>query len=142
MVCFLGLPRYLCGRGFLGCDLGFLSRCLLWGAEVLALDVLADNGHISGWRRYAHPASIFRLGGGIPTARPTCYILFQMLPGLVQVAIRILMLAGYRRTDAWACSNFPHAFGTHWNRCEHSELPSRLKFLTGIYDACKLGHSV
>ena len=59
-------------------------------------------------------ASIFGLSGRIPAAGPTCYELFQMLVGLVQLAIRILMVAGYRRTDAWARSNSSHAFGTRW----------------------------
>jgi hypothetical protein len=42
---------------------------------------------------------------GLPAARPTCYILFQILLGLVQAAIRILMLADPRRAGAWVRSN-------------------------------------
>ena len=61
------------------------------------------------------PASILRLGGGLPAAGPTGYGLFQVLLALVQIAIRILMLAGYRPASAWARSNSPHAFGT---RCK------------------------
>jgi hypothetical protein len=41
------------------------------------------------------PASILGLGGGLPAAGPTSYGRFQMLLGPVQLAIRILMLAGY-----------------------------------------------
>ena len=59
-------------------------------------------------------ASIFGLSGRIPAAGPNCYELFQMLVGLVQFAIRFLMVEGYRRTGAWARSNSPHAFGTLW----------------------------
>ncbi len=87
-------------------------------------------------------ASILGLGGGLPAVGPTSYGLFQMLLGLVQIAIRILMLTGYRRAGAWARNNSPHAFGTRWNKCEHRERPARLRFLTGIFDACKLGHNV
>jgi hypothetical protein len=59
-------------------------------------------------------ASIFGLSGRILAAGPTYYELFQMLVGLVWLAIRILMVAGYQRTDAWARSNSLHAFGTRW----------------------------
>jgi len=47
------------------------------------------------------PASILELTGVLPAAGPTWYTLFQMLLGLVQVAIGLLMLAGYRRAGTW-----------------------------------------
>ena len=65
------------------------ARC--W---VLTLGVLAETGRISDCNVMRTPASI--LGhGGLLAAGATCYGLFQMLLGLVQIAIRILMLAGY-----------------------------------------------
>jgi hypothetical protein len=62
---------------------------------VLTLGVLAETGRISDCNVMRTPASILGLGGGLPAAGPTSYGLFQMLLGLVQIAIRILMLAGY-----------------------------------------------
>jgi len=47
------------------------------------------------------PASILALAGVLPAAGPTWYVLFQMLLGLVQFAIGLMMLAGYRRAGTW-----------------------------------------
>ena len=47
------------------------------------------------------PASILELTGVLPAAGPTWYVLFQALVGLLQVAIRVAMLVGYRRAGVW-----------------------------------------
>ena len=43
------------------------------------------------------PASILELTGALPAAGPTWYVLSQALVGLLQCAIGLAMLAGYRR---------------------------------------------
>ena len=47
------------------------------------------------------PASLLGLAGVLPAAGPTWYVIFQILLGLVQVAIGLLMLADYRRAGPW-----------------------------------------
>jgi hypothetical protein len=47
------------------------------------------------------PASLLELAGVLPAAGPTWYVKFQILLGLVQVAIGLLMLADYRRAGPW-----------------------------------------
>jgi hypothetical protein len=47
------------------------------------------------------PASLLGLAGVLPAAGPTWYVMFQILLGLVQVAIGLLMLADYRRAGPW-----------------------------------------
>jgi len=47
------------------------------------------------------PASVLELTGVLTPAGPAWYLLFQALLGLVQVAIGLLMLAGYRRAGPW-----------------------------------------
>ena len=47
------------------------------------------------------PASILELTGALPTAGPTWYELVQALVGLLQCAIGLAMLAGYRRAGVW-----------------------------------------
>jgi hypothetical protein len=47
------------------------------------------------------PASILELTGALPAAGPTWYVLFQALVGLLQCAIGLAMLAGYRRAGVW-----------------------------------------
>ncbi|HJQ30450.1 MAG TPA: hypothetical protein VJ827_14010 [Rubrobacter sp.] len=47
------------------------------------------------------PASLLALAGVLPAAGPAWYVLFQAFLGLVQVAIGVLMLAGYRRAGTW-----------------------------------------
>ena len=47
------------------------------------------------------PASILELTGVLTPAGPIWYVLFQVLLGLVQVTIGLLMLAGYRRAGQW-----------------------------------------
>jgi len=46
-------------------------------------------------------ASALALGGVLPAARPTWYVLYQALLGVVQFAIALLMLAGYRQAGTW-----------------------------------------
>ena len=53
------------------------------------------------------PASILALAGVLPAAGPTWYVLFQALLGLVQFAIGLLMLAGYRRAGPWGSFETP-----------------------------------
>jgi hypothetical protein len=47
------------------------------------------------------PASSLELTGALPAAGPTWYVLFQALVGLLQCAIGLAMLAGYRRAGVW-----------------------------------------
>jgi hypothetical protein len=47
------------------------------------------------------PASLLALTGALPTAGPTWYELVQALVGVLQCAIGLLMLAGYRRAGVW-----------------------------------------
>ena len=47
------------------------------------------------------PASILQLSGLLPADFPTWYVLLQMLIGLVQVAIGLAMLVGYRKRGTW-----------------------------------------
>ena len=45
--------------------------------------------------------SIMQLSGVLPAEGPTWYVLLQAIIGLVQVAIGLAMLAGYRRSGVW-----------------------------------------
>lgn len=47
------------------------------------------------------PASALELWGVLPTAAPTWYVLCQALLGLLQFAIGLAMVAGYRRAGMW-----------------------------------------
>jgi len=47
------------------------------------------------------PASVLALKGVLPADGPTWYVLYQGLLGLVQFAIALLMLVGYRRAGTW-----------------------------------------
>jgi hypothetical protein len=47
------------------------------------------------------PASILQLGGVLAAAFPAWYVLLQALIGVVQVAIGLLMVVGYRRGGLW-----------------------------------------
>ena len=47
------------------------------------------------------PASASALKGVLPADGPTWYVLYQAFLGLVQFAIALLMLAGYRRDGIW-----------------------------------------
>ena len=47
------------------------------------------------------PASILQLSGMLPTEFPAWYVMLQALIGVVQVAIGILMVVGYRRDGVW-----------------------------------------
>jgi hypothetical protein len=50
------------------------------------------------------PASLLELAGILPPAGPAWYIVFQVLLGLVQLAVGFLMLVAYRRDGPWGCS--------------------------------------
>ena len=47
------------------------------------------------------PVSIMQLSGVLRAEAPTWYVLLQAIIGLVQVAIGLAMLAGYRRSGVW-----------------------------------------
>jgi hypothetical protein len=47
------------------------------------------------------PAALLELTGVLPTADPTWYVLLQAFVGLVQFALGLLMVAGYRRDGPW-----------------------------------------
>jgi len=47
------------------------------------------------------PASVLVLEGVLPADGPTWYVLYQGFLGLVQFAIALLMLVGYRRAGTW-----------------------------------------
>ena len=47
------------------------------------------------------PVTVLQLTGVLATSTPTWYVLFQGLLGLVQFAIGLAMLAGYRRSGVW-----------------------------------------
>lgn len=47
------------------------------------------------------PASILELSGVLSAESPTWYVVLQAFVGLVQVAIGLAMLAGYRRSGVW-----------------------------------------
>ena len=47
------------------------------------------------------PASVLELWGVLPAAAPAWYVLCQALLGLLQFAIGLAMLAGYRRAGIW-----------------------------------------
>jgi hypothetical protein len=47
------------------------------------------------------PASVLTLEGLLPADGPTWYVLYQALLGLLQFAIALAMLAGYRRDGIW-----------------------------------------
>jgi len=54
-------------------------------------------------------ASVLGLIGALTPAGPVWYVVFQALLGLVQVAIGLLMLSGYRRAGPWGGSDAaPH----------------------------------
>jgi hypothetical protein len=47
------------------------------------------------------PASVLALEAVLPADGPTWYVLYQGLLGLLQFAIALAMLAGYRREGIW-----------------------------------------
>jgi len=47
------------------------------------------------------PATFLTLKGVLPADGPTWYVVYQGFLGLVQFAIALLMLAGYRRAGTW-----------------------------------------
>jgi hypothetical protein len=47
------------------------------------------------------PVAILQLTGVLPADVPIWYVLFQGIIGLVQVAIGLAMVAGYRRSGVW-----------------------------------------
>jgi hypothetical protein len=47
------------------------------------------------------PASVLQLVGVLPAQGPAWYALLQALRGLMQFAIGLAMLAGYRRAGVW-----------------------------------------
>jgi hypothetical protein len=47
------------------------------------------------------PASFLQLIGVVPASNPSWYLLFQAAIGLVQFAIGLALLVGYRRRGVW-----------------------------------------
>jgi hypothetical protein len=47
------------------------------------------------------PVAILQLTGALAAAGPAWYVVFQCLLGVVQVAIGLVMVAGYRRAGVW-----------------------------------------
>ena len=47
------------------------------------------------------PVAILQLSDVLPASVPSWYVVFQGLIGLVQLAIGLVMLAGYRRSGVW-----------------------------------------
>jgi hypothetical protein len=47
------------------------------------------------------PVAVLQLTGVLAADVPTWYVIFQGIIGLVQVAIGLAMLAGYRRAGVW-----------------------------------------
>jgi hypothetical protein len=47
------------------------------------------------------PASVLELAGVLGPAGPTWYVVFQVVLGLIQAGIGVLMFAGYRREGPW-----------------------------------------
>jgi hypothetical protein len=47
------------------------------------------------------PVAILQLTGVLRASVPSWYVVFQGLIGLVQLAIGLVMLAGYRRSGVW-----------------------------------------
>ncbi len=47
------------------------------------------------------PVSILELKGLLPAAAPTWYVLYQALLGLLQFAIGLAMVSGYRQAGVW-----------------------------------------
>jgi hypothetical protein len=47
------------------------------------------------------PASVLALEGVLPADGPTWYVLYRGFLGLLQFAIALLMLVGYRRAGTW-----------------------------------------
>jgi hypothetical protein len=47
------------------------------------------------------PASILELAGVLPAGEPSWYVVFQGVLGLIQFAIGLALLRGYRRAGVW-----------------------------------------
>jgi hypothetical protein len=50
------------------------------------------------------PVAILQLVDALPTDVPSWYVVLQALIGLVQLAIGLAMLVGYRRSGVWGAS--------------------------------------
>ena len=50
------------------------------------------------------PVAILQLVDALPTDVPSWYVVLQALIGLVQLAIGLDMLVGYRRSGVWGAS--------------------------------------
>jgi len=67
---------------------------------MLALDLLGDPGCLS--RRVLRvPVAGLQLTGVLAADGPTWYVVFQGLLGVLQFAIGLAMVAGYRRAGIW-----------------------------------------
>jgi hypothetical protein len=79
-----------------------------------ALLTLLSTGVIRGWRWtfwlilvvflagiLREPAAVLQLTGIVAGQSPAWYVVFQAVVGLIQVAIALAMLAGYRKAGVW-----------------------------------------
>jgi hypothetical protein len=67
------------------------------------------------------PATILELTGALPAAGPTWYVLVQALVGLLQCAIGLGMLAGYRRAGIWG--GLKPVLATTMVTCRYGQAP-------------------
>jgi hypothetical protein len=68
-------------------------RCWRWLFWLIALAFLFGVLRV--------PATFLTLEGVLPADGPTWYVLYQGVLGVVQFAIAVLMLVGYRRAGTW-----------------------------------------
>jgi hypothetical protein len=47
------------------------------------------------------PVAVLQITGILPASGPTWYAIFQGLVGVLQVAIALAMVVGYRRAGVW-----------------------------------------
>jgi hypothetical protein len=85
---FLALITALMGLLVIG-----VLRRWRWIFWLLTVAFLAGALHV--------PAALLELTGLLPTADPAWYVVLQALVGLVQVALGLLMVVGYKREGIW-----------------------------------------
>ena len=77
--------------------IGLLAVAVLrrwrWTFWLLTIAFLSGILHV--------PAALLELTEILPTADPTWYVLLQAFVGLVQFALGLLMVVGYRREGTW-----------------------------------------
>ena len=91
---------YIAKAGFLALITAFMGLLAIgvlrrwrWIFWLLTVAFLAGALHV--------PAALLELTGALPTADPAWYVLLQAFVGLLQFALGLLMVAGYRRGGTW-----------------------------------------